>query len=74
MYSFILALPQPAPVSDLALISLLYDSNQYTSNRIKLKANWTQSKRMCMYQMQLRDVTDRQIYSLEIRKSVWKLL
>ncbi|RMX45146.1 hypothetical protein pdam_00016496 [Pocillopora damicornis] len=38
------ALPQPAPVSDLALISLVYDSNGYKSNRLKLTANWTQSK------------------------------
>lgn len=39
-----ISLPQPAPVSDLALISLVYDSNGYKSNRLKLTANWTQSK------------------------------
>ncbi|CAH3145354.1 unnamed protein product [Pocillopora meandrina] len=37
-------LPQPAPVSDLALISIVYDGNGYKSNRLKLTANWTQSK------------------------------
>ncbi|PFX14744.1 Vascular endothelial growth factor receptor 2 [Stylophora pistillata] len=39
-----ISLPQPAPISDLALISLVYDGDQYQSNRIKLMANWTQSK------------------------------